>query len=128
MLSSFLFLSSCLCFVFSLSPCAPQLPHRLWLLDSLLPASSLPSLAAQLCLLPCPSGSIHLAALLLSVSFTSLRRSQLSQPGFCLHLPGTSLPLSLTVAVPCALEFIRELVYLVALGLLPSAYHSETLS
>ncbi|KAF4105331.1 hypothetical protein G5714_014662 [Onychostoma macrolepis] len=105
-------------------------PHllllRLWLLDSLLPASSLPSLAAHLYLLPCPSGSIHPAAPLISASSTSLRRFQLSQPGFCLHPPGTTLPLALTVAIPCALVFIGELVCLIALGLLLSASHSET--
>ncbi len=130
MLSSSLFFEllpfSLVFFFFSFSPFAFQLPLCLWLLDSLLPASSLPSLAAQLCLLPCPSGSIHPAAQLLSVLFTSFRISQLSQPGFCLHPPGTTLPLSLTVAIPCALVFIGELVCLVSLGLLLSASHSET--
>ncbi len=123
------FLSSCLFslvfLLFLLFPFPLLLPSSPFV-SGCCPPSPSPSLAAQLCLLPCPSGSIHPAAQLLSVLFTSLRISQLSQPGFCLHPPGITLPLSLTVAIPCTLVFIGELVCLVALGLLLSANHSET--
>ncbi len=89
-------MSSCLLvefFLFCLFPFSPFAP------PSALPASSLPSLAAQLYLLPCPYSSIHPAALLILVSSTSLRRVQYSQPGCCLHPPGTTPSLSLSLSL-----------------------------
>ncbi|KAF4105446.1 hypothetical protein G5714_013108 [Onychostoma macrolepis] len=99
--------------------CYAELPLWLWLLDSLLPASFL-SLAAQLCLLPgLSSSSLQL------LSYFSLAHLPQEIPIKSARLlPSSSWNHSPTLTIPCAL-FIGELIGLVALGLLLSAYHSE---
>ncbi len=93
----------------------------------LLPIPCCPALPASLPLRFYPSSCIANIILVYHPQEISVKSARLLPSSSWNHSPSLSLSLSLslTYTILCALEFSGELVYLIALGLLLSAIHSE---